>query len=178
MYKNRRISLHNDKRKKMRGQRRKLDTLINSMDKFIPFTRTGEVYEHFLVPSDMFIERNKTSGKVKREFCEKWLETTEKFIMQKPEHIPFCKVVVLFAVPNFWSSQIIIFYDEQYYNTFWDRKGPYQTWTPIDDRRSFCREQYMETQLSEKGYHETIVDEDFTFEGELWYYGELPYNHL
>ncbi len=158
-------------RKKQRGQLRKLKNVCQSIGRFEPFTRTDEMYEHFHFPGDFFIEAEKTSGKIQTKFCKKWLETAEKFISQKPEDIAFCKVVALICVPNFWSSQIIIFYDEQYYNSFWDRKDSYQTWTPIGERRSFCKERNIETSLQETGYLERLEDEE-VYESELWFYEE------
>ena len=83
--------------------------MFSYIDQFIPFVRTNQGYEHFHVPSDMFIESNKTSGRIKTEFCRKWLKTTEEFISQKPIDVPFCKIIAVLSVPYFWSSQIIIF---------------------------------------------------------------------
>ncbi len=42
------------------------------------------------------------------------------------------KVVAVIDELYLWNSQIIIFYDEKYYNDFWDRKDSYQTWTPLE----------------------------------------------
>ena len=121
----------------------------------------------------MFIEYPKTSSKIKTEFCRKWLKAAERFIKQKPEDVGFCKVVTVICMPNLWCSQITIFYDENYYSTFFDRHDPYQTWTPIQEGRSLLAERNIVSVLSERGYREVIVDEDYTYEGELWFYGEL-----
>ena len=91
-------------RKKQRGQHRKLRAMFSYIDQFIPFVRTNQGYEHFHVPSDMFIESNKTRGRIKTEFCRKWLKTTEEFISQKPTDVPFCKVIAFLSVPHYWSS--------------------------------------------------------------------------
>lgn len=160
-------------RKKQRGQYRKLRSMFRKIDQFTPFERTDAKYEDFCVPSDMFIEHSRTSGKIKTEFCRKWLKTTERFLAQKPENITFCKVVALLSVPNLWCSQITIFYDEEYWSEFWNRTGPYQYWTQIPDDISFVQKRNIKISLTEQRYYEKLVDEDYIYEGELWYYGEL-----
>lgn len=161
-------------RKKQRGQHRKLKTMFSYIDQFKPFSQMDRGYEHFHVPSGMFIESSRTRGTIKTQFCRKWLNTTEMFISQKPTDIPFCKVIAVLSVPNYWSSQIIIFYDEDYYNSFWNRTGPEQFWIPVKQEHSFCKERNISTSLQEICYHEKIVNDDGVFEDALWFYGELP----
>lgn len=163
-------------RKKQRGQHRELKALFANIDKFTPFNNSEEDYKHFHVPGGMFIEHAKTYSKIKTAFCKKWIETTEKMIVQKPEMLHFCKIVAVISVPHFWSSQIIIFYDESYYKSFWNRDTEYQMWLPITNKkRSFVKERNISTLLCEYGYHEKIQDEDELYEEDLWFYGELPY---
>ncbi|MDE6699500.1 MAG: DUF3916 domain-containing protein [Acetatifactor sp.] len=136
-------------RKKQRGQYRKLKTMFKYMNRFIPFAQTDKTYEHFHVPSDMFLA-------------------------QKPADIPFCKVVAVLSVPHYWNSQIIIFYDESYFQSFWDRTGPEQFWTPVKQGNSFCGSRNIATSLSEICYHERIVADQDVFEEDLWFYGDVP----
>ncbi|MDQ0362280.1 DUF3916 domain-containing protein [Breznakia pachnodae] len=105
-------------KKKQRGQGRRLNGMLKHINEFTPFLETDDRYEHFHVPSSMFIESNKTSEKVKTAFCREWLRKTESFISKKPKDLSFCKIVAVISVPYYWSSQIIIFYDEEYYNSF------------------------------------------------------------
>lgn len=162
-------------KKKQRGQRRKLAAMLRNIESFVPYKNidTDRGYECFKVPSDMFIEYPKTSSKIKTEFCRKWLKAAERFIAQRPEDIGFCKVVAVICMPNLWCSQITIFYDENYYSTFFDRHGPYQTWTKLPGKRSLLAERNIVSELTECGYREVIIDEDCTYEGELWFYGEV-----
>lgn len=165
------MSFYNDKRKKVRGQRRRLKSLLSNIDKFIPFKKLDGLYEHFHVPCSPFIEREKTSNKIKLEFCKKWITTAERFIMTNHDNIPFCKVVAIIDISHLWSSQIVIFYDEKYYSTFWDRNDIYQKWVPISDtKNSFLKRSQISTTLSERGFYEIIHDDDFSYKGELWFY--------
>ena len=164
-------------RKKQRSyirQKRKLKQLIRNIDMICPFNNTSRDCEHFHVPSDMFIEREKTYDSIKSEFLKKWLDKTEKIIKQKPKELEFCKVIAMIDEPNYWSSQIIIFYDREYYNTFWDRNTEYQVWNEVDSKEiSFIKDRNIETNLLEKGYEEIICDEDFSYKSKLWFYGDV-----
>lgn len=159
-------------RKKQRGQGRKLKMLLRRINEFTPFLETDDNYDHFHVPSDPFIDSLKTRGRIKTEFCRAWISTTERFILQKPNDLPFCKVMAVISVPYYWNSQIIIFYDENYYNNFWDRTGPEQFWTKIDQEYSFCKERNIKTAVREMCYQEKMIDDEL-FVNDLWFYGEL-----
>lgn len=162
-------------RKKQRGQKRRLNRMLSYIDEFIPFRFIDTEFEHFHVPCSPFIEAPKTSGKVKTIFCQKWLNKTEDFIVQKPIGLPFCKVVAVICEPDFWSSQIIIFYSEEYYDSFWKRDTSYQKWELIDDKtKSFVSPRNIKTSLIEKGYYEVYIDDEDTYKTQmLWFYGEL-----
>lgn len=161
-------------REKQRGQHRKLNTLLKNIDSFTPFQNCTENCEHFHVPSSPFISGKKTSGKIKTEFCKKWLKTTEKFIIQKPPDLPFCKIIAVLDEFDLWNSQIIIFYNKDYYDLFWKRQGPEQIWELIEDKNtSFIQSRNINTNLCEKGYYETICEDDYYKKSTLWFYGEL-----
>ena len=126
------------------------------------------------VPSSPWIEMPKTYGKVKTAFCRAWISKTEELIKKVPEDTGFCTVVGFIVYPEFWNSQIIIFKDEEYYRNFWDRKGPYQTWTLVNDR-SFAEQRGIRTGLKEVGYEEVLEDEDFRHRSYIWCYMEENY---
>lgn len=160
--------------KKQRGQKRKLRALHNNIRQIHPFQNTDYQYEHFHVPCNQFISSPKTSGKIKTAFCKAWLDKTAKIIEQKPCGISFCKVIAVIDALDLGNSQIIIFYDENYYNSFWLRNSTEQTWAPIIKQgMSFIQERHIESSLKEKGYYETITDLDFTHKTVLWFYGDI-----
>ena len=167
-------------RSKSRGQQRRYKRLLSWMDKMVPFENANDLpfkdvedkFEHFHVPCGPWLSKPKTYGKIKTAFCKKWIEKTEEFIKNKPKNFSFCKVVAAITYPNVRESQIIIFYDEEYYNCFWARKGPYQIWTQVDDKRSFVKERGIVTELPEIGYIEELNDEDYQTKSYIWFYGE------
>ena len=155
--------------KKVRGQRRKLRALLKAIDDpSDPFNKEGLCIE-LSVPSSPWIEMPKTYGKVKSEFCRKWIEETAILTKQIPQDIGFCKVVGSIVYPELWNSQILIFRDEEYYNGFWKRDDDYQTWTKIEGR-SFSKERNIKTDLKEFGYREILRDEDFNYSCDIWLY--------
>ncbi len=159
--------------KKVRGQRRKLNRLLNNIESIVPYQSTDFSYEHFHVPGGRWIESAKTSGKNKSTFIKKWLEKTVQIYNSKPKELPFCKVVALVNEPYFWNSQIIIFYDKEYYENFFDRNSGCQIWTPMSNGISLLRQRNINCTLAEKGYTETIYDEDSAITSNLWFYGDV-----
>lgn len=157
---------------KIRGQRRKLKKLLENIEDIQPKFDFKGRYEHFHTPRGWWISEGKTYGGIKTAFCKKWLEKTAEIIKSKPENGRFCRVTASVTAPGFWNSQITIFYDEDYYNTFFHRKGPYQTWTAIENK-SFAKERGIDTPLAERGYIEILSDEEGVYRSEIWFYGEI-----
>ena len=162
------------KYKKQRGQERKLKSLIKNIQDIVPFEDTSLPFEHFHVPCGPFISSPKTSSKIKTAFCKAWIKKTESIIKQKPSDLPFCKAVALIDSTELWDSQIIIFYSEDHYRSFWDRNTPEQLWTLIDNtEKSFAKEHNIKTELNEICYSETITEDDLNKTSTLWFYEEI-----
>ncbi len=139
----------------------------------MPYQNTNLIYEHFHVPGGQWIESAKTSGKIKSIFVKKWLEKAVQIYNSKPKELPFCKVVAVVNEPYFRSSQIIIFYDKDYYDNFFDRNSGCQIWMPINNGTSLLRQRNISCTLAEKEYTETICDEGSTITSNLWFYGDV-----
>lgn len=159
--------------KKIRGQKRRLSAILRDIDKYVPSWDNTHEYEHFHVPCEWWISSPKTYGWVTTDFSKKLLEKTSEIIKSKPDNIGFCKVVAGIIEPCFWNSQITIFYDENYFNSFFVRNDPYQMWIPLDEKKSFVKRRNIDCNLHEKGYLEILEDEDYTFKCQIWFYGEL-----
>jgi hypothetical protein len=82
---------------------------------------------------------------------------------------------VCIQLPNLWDSQIIIFYEENYFNSFFERNSEYQKWILLPSNRDILSELGLDipTGLSAKGYREEIIDDDYKSISELWFIGEL-----
>lgn len=155
--------------KKQRGLQRKLNTLFNKIDLF-ETQKEDKIYEEFVVPNNNFLDISKNN--IKTKFINKWLETTEKFIKQNTAK-KYCKIVGIIEINEISNSRIIFFYDEEYYNNFWNRNDSYQVWNKLDQKKSLKQKLNIKTNLKEIGFKETINDEDFKYETELWVYGDI-----
>ncbi len=155
--------------KKQKGVYRKLNLLFKKIDLFEP-VRKDNMYEEFVVPSNNFLDVSKIS--IKRKFIIKWLEITEKLINNK-DNKTFCRIVGMIETKEISNSRIIVFYNEKYYNNFWKRESSYQTWERLDPKKSLKQRLNIQTNLKEIGFKETLNDDDFKYETELWFWGEL-----
>lgn len=155
--------------KKQRGLYRKINVLFNKIDLF-ETQKEDKIYEEFVVPNNNFLDISKNN--IKTKFINKWLETTEKFIKQNTGK-KYCKIVAIIETNEISNSRIILFYDEEYYNNFWNRNDSYQVWNKLDQKKSLKQKLNIKTNLKEIGFKETINDEDFKYETELWVYGDI-----
>lgn len=164
----------NYSKKRQRGQRQKLNRLLEHIDEFMPFSELSQAYEHFHVPcSKIFINSPKIRGNIKTAFIRKWIQTAEKFIRMKPKQPPFCRIVALICEENLWDSQIIIFYSEKYFKDFWIRNGNEQTWELITPTNSFIGIRNIKTSLAETCFKETIREDGIEYIDKLWFYKEI-----
>lgn len=155
--------------KKQRGLYRKINVLFNKIDLF-ETQKEDKIYEEFVIPNNNFLDISKNN--IKTKFINKWLETTKKFIEQNTSE-KYCKIVGIIETNEISNSRIIFFYDEEYYNNFWNRNDSYQVWNKLDQKKSLKQKLNIKTNLKEIGFKETINDEDFKYETELWLYGDI-----
>jgi len=85
------------------------------------------------------------------------------------------RVLIFFDIPYLFNTQIDVFFWDDYFSTFFDRNGDYQKWQPIETNRNITKEFNLKIpdEFKIRGYRETIVDDDQTFESEIWAIGEL-----
>lgn len=136
----------------------------------------GAGYWHLHVPVDQaFIDSQRTPHWVRRQCVQCLIDRSEYLRGLKPESDESIRVVASISLPNLWDSQIDVFFDQAYFSTFFERDSEGQTWTPLRKSRSLSREWGLNLPdaLQERGYHERIRDEDYSHNGEVWFFGEL-----
>ena len=74
----------------------------------------------------------------------------------------------MIRIPCLWESQIIIFYDEDYYQTFFER------WIE-DSGASLMKSRNIEREIGEMRYFDPMdyYSRGKNIKSELWFYGEL-----
>ncbi len=115
----------------------------------------------------------KPKGKDRRELMAALLSKTKEIIAGKPEDLPFCKVFLAVYEENIAWSQIIIFFDEHQYNTFWNRTDiESQKWTKINPP-SLAESMGSKTDLNEVCYLEEVRNDEDNYSQKIWFYGEI-----
>ena len=167
-------------RSKVRGARRKCRGMIESIrqctEAFPEEDWPGSGNWHLHVPVDQaFIDSQKTPHWVRRRCVQCLIDRSEHLRRLKPESDKPIRVVAYVTLPELWDSELIVFFGDEYFGTFFDRNSEGQTWTPLRESRSLEREWDLELPggFQEKGYHERIRSEDYSHDGEVWFVGEL-----
>lgn len=159
--------------KKIRGQSRRLERLMRNIGGISPFKTTDCECEHFHVPSGQWLDSSKTYGRIKTEFMRKWLEKTAQICAAKPENLPFCKAVTIVPENELSASQIVIFYDEDYYSRFFSRNDGCQRWELNENAASLLSLRNINCPLNEKCYTEILNDDGMIFMDRLYVFGDI-----
>ena len=160
-------------KKKQRSQRRKLRKLLENIDRIVPEWASDRDMEHFHVPPPDFLDQAKVYGQIKTAFCRRWIEKTEQLIKAAPSD-RFCRIAAFIDLKSMQSSQIVIFYDKEYYDSFFERDNECQRWS-IVTARSFAKERGIHTALHEICIDCREYDDDssLVYETVMWCYGDV-----
>ncbi|OJE37679.1 group-specific protein [Bacillus proteolyticus] len=166
--------------KKIRGMKRKTKTLINRIadaTKAFPSTFYNGAYWHMPLPgTQAFIDSIKTPRKVKRLCIQTLLDRADLLMKMKPNDTNTYRVVVMITIASLWHSQIIIFKNNDYFHSVFNRDNEFQKWIPLSNEFDFGHEWGISISNSIQTLHfqEIIKDEDeFYDEVELLFIGEL-----
>ena len=121
------------------------------------------------------VEGIKSKPGIKRLCMRMLLRTCIALQHNKPPACPFVRVVASISLPAMFSSRVTVFFDEEYFSHFFDRKGPGQTWAILPSNRNLLQQWQLsqEFPINGIGYREHIVDEDCSYTGEIWFYGDV-----
>jgi hypothetical protein len=159
---------------KTRGRRRKCDQMVReiveSTEKF-PMPHPGEQYWHLHV----FWHGLLDSTRVQRQCAQLMLERAQRLGTLAPENEMRARVVVIFTIPNFASSQICIFYNEEAFRSFFERNSKTYGWRRLREERSLTRKWSINIPdtFLEEGFAVELLDEDERAKKEVWLYQAL-----
>jgi hypothetical protein len=176
----RRLYFDDQLNKRVRGQRRQCKEMVRDIiedTRVFPIKYATESYWHYRVPiSRLLVESRHTPRSIKR-LC--WQTLIDRAYFLSQDEPVDCRVMSILTWPEIWDSVIEIFFDEGYYQSFFDRQGPWQKWTPICDRRNIVQEYHLSVpdNFYVKGYKEENFDDYdpsiLTYTSELWVIGEI-----
>jgi len=164
--------MYNLSRKKIRGLQRKhivLKKRISEMCSFFP--NEEEKYWHMPMPcSDLILDYPKVRHKFRLSMVRFLIEQSEHLNSIKPTN-RYVKIVCCLPLDHLWGAQIIVFFNKEYYEAFFNRREEYQKWTEIELSKSMKKHWLVFNDLNKfRGFHEEIRNEEVSFEQDIWFY--------
>ena len=173
------LNLDNNTRKRVRGKKRKVRDMVDGImagcEKF-PEIDLEDGYWHLHLPiQQAFIDSEKIPVKIRRLCIQTIVDAAAKLISMKPESGIDIRVTAFINLPALWYSEIIVFFGRSHLDGYFTRNNDYQKWIPLGEERNIAREWNLRVseQLAIKGYKELLVNDDYVYENELWYIGEI-----
>ena len=170
----------NGSKKKLRGIRRRFNTLekdIVSITNTMPDPNESSLgYWHLHLPfSQEYIDSIKTPYSIRRKLIQLSIDRVNFLIQLKTKEQSDFRVYGVISLPNLFDSQLAVIPDNTFFEGFFDRNTEDQQWIPLDKSRDIIEEWNLELPdgLMVKGYKEIIIDKDYSYQGEIWFIGEL-----
>lgn len=166
-------------KKKVRGIKGKLSSFKQRLDAVLADVKTvepDEPYWHAHIPFDYtFIDSVNTPGKLRRSCVRIIIDAAEKLRTEYLADNKDCRVMAGITLPYMWSSQLLVFFSDEFYREYCTRNTPDQIWTPLDKYRNILAEWDLSAPASftAKGYREEIDDEYSKYTDEVWFIGEV-----
>ncbi|MGV2941859.1 DUF3916 domain-containing protein [Mesobacillus sp. LC4] len=172
--------IDNGSKKKARGLRRRKKDLINSLNELteqLPNPNDyGLGYWHLHLPFPQeYIDSKKAPNKLRREIMQILINRVSHLKNLKTPSQDKYRIYTVISLPNLFDSQIAVLPDKSLFNGFFERDSEEQKWLPLNPQRDLAKEWVLNLppDLEMKGFKEIISDEDYYYEGEIWFIGEL-----
>jgi len=168
-------------KKKLRGVKRRLRALdywADSAKGYFPSEDADEKYSNWKIPVYQgLVEPPTTNIAIQKHCIYALLRAANYFVEAKPKEMEHAIVTVLIPYPDMFSSEICVFFDQDYFVEFYQRNNEWQSLTPTTEPQlSSTLDFIVPAPFSEVGFHHKIQDKDedeiFTFENEWWSYRE------
>lgn len=175
------LHLKSTNTKKVRGLRKKCHSMVQDLiactDNF-PTEFSAESFWHEHLPvAQAFIDSKNTPNCVRRLCMQTMIDRAIFLAQNKPKHLTHSRVCCLIGLPDLFSSQLTIFFSENYFQNFFNRQGPWQKWTPIQDKKLTKTYNLMvPSNFQVRGFREEVFDDDdpntLVHTEEVWFIGE------
>ncbi len=159
-------------RKKIRGLKHKHKTLKKRISDICSvFPENTGTYWHMHMPcSNSILDYPKVRHKFSQDLAGFLIEQSKHLNTLKPKD-HFAKIVCYLPLSYLWDAQIIIFFNEEYYDSFFRRNDKYQKWIPIELSQALkSRWHIFDDSTNFRGYHEKTNDEECSSEQDIWFY--------
>jgi hypothetical protein len=113
---------------------------------------------------------------LRKAIAQAHIDVAANFIAARPRQ-SLAKVAAVLCWPNTEWSQVCVFFDLDYFQSFETRDSAHQRWTPLPPKRSLGRELGLRVpaRLRERGYHDWSLDPsspEMPYEAEVWMIGD------
>lgn len=145
-----------------------------SLEGYFPEDSGRTHWDYKLPIPQGLVEGNHARKSVIKLCMESLLRTCAVLQQNKPSPCG-ARVVALIELPRFWSSRVIVFFDDTYYSQFFQRDNEYQSWSRSAAEASlFDVWQLPESlRMKEVFYIERIPDEEGDQNNKLWFFGDV-----
>ena len=148
--------------KKLRGKGRKLQSFIQALDCIqLPKSIGEDKYWNYKIPIDeslLFVNKRLTK-RILKEFI---LKTQALY---KASSYDDAILTLVIANPNLFSSELCIFFDNEYFANFTQRDNEYQKWEPSKKGVLEVFNIEVSSELKVLNFDEIINDDDFHYTG-------------
>ena len=166
--------------KKLRGLKRRYKTLItdfNEMTETMPNPNEKSLgYWHLHLPfSQEYIDSKKTPNKLRRDIMQMLINRVDYLKNIKTKEQSDYRIYSIISLPNLFDSQIVVLPDKSWFDGFFERDSDEQKWITLDKHRNLIEEWnlILPSALEVRGYKEIISEDNYNYEGEIWFIGEL-----
>ena len=171
---------NNDNKKKVRGLKRRKKTLkkwISDITKQMPNpSECGLGYWHLHLPfAQTYVYSSKLPNKFRREIMQSLIDRVSYLKSIKSKGQAEYRIYALVSLPNLFDSQLVVYPHNSWFDGFFERDSEEQKWIALDTSGNLILEWELNcpSNIQIKGFKEVISEEDYYFEGEIWFIGEL-----
>lgn len=169
----RRITINRPK-EKVRGIKRRLGVLdkwADSFEGYFPSEYAQEKYWNWKLPVlDRLVGPPTTTNEIQAHCSQAILRAAKHLFEARPEEYSQAVVSALITYPQMFGSEICIFFDKDYFASFFDRNCEWESLTPINgEELSKSLNFDVPHPFIQSGYIHTTKDE---WEGEITTYEE------
>ncbi|MEM9506849.1 MAG: DUF3916 domain-containing protein [Cyanobacteria bacterium P01_E01_bin.35] len=116
---------------KIRGIKRRLNALdywSHSFQGYFPSDVKNSEYWNWKIPVlDILVNPPKTTRKIQARCLNSLIQAANYLIEARPLELSFARVTLLITYPGMFSSEICIFFDPNYFDSFFNRTNDYQS---------------------------------------------------
>ncbi|MDH3596811.1 MAG: DUF3916 domain-containing protein [Rhodospirillales bacterium] len=175
----RRISLH-EPNAKVRNPARHLRALRRWTEGFagtFPVEHAARRYVNWKIPVlDRLVRPPTTTPAIQRDCAQCLIDAAAHIARARPTELAQARSVAIIDLPDLFGSEVCVFFDEAYFESFTARDSERQQWTPLPKTRSLVDEMALRLPdgYSVLGFAEVIRDEETgeARESEVWLVGD------